>query len=269
LYYDRIVILHEDLFRFKLKEAIGDDLDYLENEGIVQLMSHNVEDETDQEYREGRGIFAMSFFASEGTVEARSLPRQASNGGIRARTARLAKLEKEKIIVPFYHAFEACPAYNEELPAPAAEPTLVKATEMLFKYVPIPADDVPWEQIQEFRSDKDSRKSAERLSQWARQLSVDQDVHAIERIAAIQREDLIEKIAEHQMKHNLTTVKMILPILDIVTAPIAALLNAKPSETFAPFVEIGERWIERNSSEAAMKREPLYFLSELHERFST
>lgn len=88
LFYDRIIILHDDLFRFKLEDAVGQDLDYLENSGIIEILTHDLEGETEQEYLEGRGIFAMSLFASEGTVVLRSLPRQASNGCIRARASR-------------------------------------------------------------------------------------------------------------------------------------------------------------------------------------
>jgi hypothetical protein len=272
IFYDRLHVLDESIFEADVPGSFGDDFDFLQKEGVIQIFESRLQwpQEMAELITRTKDRMAQAIFSNE---ERRGAALAIGASGMaRLEAASLTRSQPGRHFVP--HTVGA-PASDLMLPQPSeeTEKDLAKvdrvrqATEVVFNNLPVPDELTPWEDIFAFREEHGTERYARSLHKWIRDASTEARIDEVDIEFKDEMDRLRAALRARDMKVRLAKTRMILPWLDMINRTAKAILALKPSELVSPIVETQQRRIEILEAESRVQENALYMIAHAEAHF--
>lgn len=280
-FYDRILIVDADIFERKLADALGPDLDYLQENGLIEIFDvaeypHIPEGQPGHAYAEKirGGLAAALFSASENRAKTHEV---CGNGLARLQAAALQSASADDHFSPLVTGRKVMPALkrsaryqianDEPLPSDslleALLPVRATATRMVFEQLPVPSHETPWEDILHFRADNDTGLYAAQLRLFLHDLAKESDRRHVEDLVRTQFSAFDKKISAFKGKQRRAVVRWVLPWADKLHDLAKAIALLKFSEVINSHVKVSEEVATLNEAENNLQRDPYYLIEHI------
>ena len=269
VFYQRIVILDDRTFDTKLRKLVGPELDGLVNEGVVEvrpvrpIRDFRLGQEHDAAV-DGTSSLAMEgMLASRDSKTRRAVIAAGANGFVRLESAELSLNDPTTTFVPNISAKGLVD--ERSAAAMSRNEKLAWAADILFKEVPVPAEDTPWQDIFNFRKDNATELAALKLHHWMKKVTAAEDLASIKDEVRHDYLSFEERLKVHRMKCSHARFRVVAPIVDAIHLALKAALTFKLSEV----MEFQQRRIELNDLEMKFRQEqPLYMIEHLRSQLA-
>lgn len=271
IFYDRLRVLDESLFGVDVPKTFGDDFDFLQKEGVIEVFGTDQQwpQEMAQLIESTRDSMARAIFTPE-DAKAELLAVGAS-GIARLEAASLTRSEPGRHFVP--HTLGP-PGGDLLLPQEEAirhslskVDRVKQATEVVFRNLPVPDELTPWDDVFAFREEHGTERYSRSLYRWIRDASAEGRIEDVDVEFAHEMDRLRTALQARDMKVQLARTRMVLPWMDMIHHVAAAIATLKPSQAIAPIVETQQRRIEILEAEARVEENPLYMIAHAEARF--
>lgn len=283
-FYDRIVIIEADVFEPTMMEALGPDLEYLQENDLIKVLPVTeypsiLEGQPGHEYADRiRNGLAAALFSGP---DIRKQSHEAcGNGFARLQAAVMQTANPGEHFTPIVTSRKrvaslgkAAQFYNED-PLPgdneleALLPVRSTAARIVFDRLPIPSHDTPWQDILDLRADPGTELYARRLRIMLERLSKETNRRHVEDLIYSEFDDFEQQLKAFKGKKRRATVRWVLPWADKLNALVRSIALLKPSEAIEPHIKANEEVATLNAAEAELKRNPYYLIEHVRTRLA-
>lgn len=263
-FYDRIIILDGSAFRTDVREAVGLEIDYLVNEGIIDIrpipavfevaLPKKYDELVEDTYNQS----LASLFAAEHSADKVKTIALAASGLARLEAIRQRSANPGVTFVPHVLAESLM---SSKVSTQLQEDRSLEVMELVFRKMPIPAEDTPWQDILDFRNDDYTKFSAFNLYRWMHGNFKEQDFAMLEGTLEVELFELTKLIEIHRKKVRYLPIKILATLSDAVTS----LLSLHAFSAISS-IDVRKVMIDLMDAELKIRSQDLYFLFAAHKQ---